>query len=453
MSSSQSAAARASADTPPQLNPPSVPEPASAAVAASPPPRSAALAPFGVRSFRFQWPADLLTSWAFEMEALILGWFVLVTTGSVQQLVIFGALAWLGSLFSPFFGVAADRIGHRTMLCVTRGIYALLAALLTLLTFADALHAWHIFAISALAGLMRPSDMVMRHALVAQTMRPDMLLGALGVSRTTSDTARVIGALAGTGGVALIGMGPAYAVVTLMYIGAFVLSLQVAGAPRAAPASGGAGPAVTHPLADLKQAFGYVWHTPALLGAFSMAFLVNLLAFPFFLGLLPYVAKDVYAIGQAGLGYLAAAFAGGALAGSLVLSANRAPLRAARTMMLAAALWFVVILLFGQVRALAPGLLLLFAAGFVQSFCLTPLAAVMLRAADDSMRGRVMGMRMLAIWGLPLGLLAAGPIITRIGYANTTLLYAGLGLVVTGVIALRWRQVLWRRDAPANQFV
>ena len=80
--------------------------------------------PFAVRSFRFQWPADLATSWAFEMEALILGWYILATTGSVQQLVIVAALVWLGSLFSPFFGVAGDRIGHRTLLCITRGIYA-----------------------------------------------------------------------------------------------------------------------------------------------------------------------------------------------------------------------------------------------------------------------------------------------------------------------------------------
>ncbi len=415
--------------------------------------RSPALAPFAVRSFRFQWPADLMTSWAFEMEALILGWFVLSTTGSVQQLVIFGALAWLGSLFSPFFGVAGDRIGHRTMLCITRGIYALLAAVLTLLTFANALEAWHVFAISALAGLMRPSDMVMRHALVGQTMRPDMLLGALSISRTTSDTARVAGALAGTGGVALIGMGPAYAIVTLMYVGAFVLSLKVAGAPQIARDHEGKPPAATHPLADLKEAFVYVWHKPALLGAFSMAFLVNLLAFPFFLGLLPYVAKDVYGIGQAGLGYLAAAFASGALAGSLMLSSNRLPLRAARTMMLGGAAWFLAGLLFGQVKLLALGLVLLFAAGLVQSFCLTPLAVVMLRASDDTMRGRVMGMRMLAIWGLPLGLLAAGPIIARIGYANTTLLYSGLGLAVTFAIGFGWRHVLWRREAPANTFV
>jgi predicted MFS family arabinose efflux permease len=408
--------------------------------------RASALAPFGVRSFRFQWPADLATSWAFEMEALILGWYVLSATGSVQQLVIFGALAWLGSLFSPFFGVAGDRIGHRTLLCVTRGAYAALAAVLMILTFSEALAPWHVFAIAAIAGLMKPSDMVMRHVLVGQTMRPDMLLGALGISRTTSDTARVAGALAGTGGVALIGMGPAYAVVTAMYVAAFVLSLGVAGSPPRSRQ----GVVEAHPLADLTQAFGYVWHKPDLLGAFSMAFLVNLLAFPFFLGLLPYVAKDVYAIGQSGLGYLAGAFALGALAGSLVVGANRLPMRAARAMLLGGAAWFVAILLFGQTETLTVGLALLFIAGFVQSFCLTPLAAVMLRASDDEMRGRVMGMRMLAIWGLPLGLLAAGPIIACFGYATTTLLYAGLGLAATFVIGYGWRRALWYRSAPSN---
>src|SRR5262245_37100725 len=193
--------------------------------------------PFSVRSYRFQWPADLLTSWGFEMEALILGWYVLVTTGSVQQLAIVAALAWLGSLFSPFFGLAGDRIGHRNVLCFTRAVYAILAATLTVLTFTNALQTWHIFTVAAIAGFLRPSDMVMRTVLVGQTMRPEMLMGALGLNRTTSDTARVAGAFAGAGGVALVGMGPAYVVVTLMYLAASGFSAGIAGRPasHAAP--------------------------------------------------------------------------------------------------------------------------------------------------------------------------------------------------------------------------
>jgi predicted MFS family arabinose efflux permease len=379
------------------------------------------------------------------MEALILGWYVLVTTGSVELLVVFAALNWLGSLFSPFFGIAGDRLGMRRMLCLTRGSYAVLAATLAVLTLTGALRPWHVIAISAIAGVMRPSDLAMRAVLVGQTMRPEMLMGALGISRTTYDSARVAGALTGTGAVALIGMGPAYVLVTLVYVAAFLLSLGVAGSPGHSVQG-----KTAEMLAGLRRAVGYVWHKPELLGAVSVAFLVNLLAFPFFLGLLPYVARNVYAIGQSGLGYLAAAFAGGALVGSLMVGSSRLPLRAGRVMLWSAALWFIAILLFGQTRIVAVGLMLLFAAGFVQSLCMTPLAAVILRTSSEEMRGRVMGIRVLAIWGLPLGLLAAGPIIAHLGYPATTVLYAGLGLAATLAITLRWREALWRSSAPAN---
>ena len=95
--------------------------------------RVPALAPFGVRSFRFQWPADLLASWAFEMEGVILGWFVLVATGSVLALAIFGSLQFLGTLISPFYGMAGDRFGNRNLLCAMRTTYICTALILTVL--------------------------------------------------------------------------------------------------------------------------------------------------------------------------------------------------------------------------------------------------------------------------------------------------------------------------------
>lgn len=71
-------------------------------------PRASALAPFRVRAFRFQWPADLATSWAFEMEQLILGWYVLVETQSVLMLTIYASLLYIGTLLAPMFGVMGD---------------------------------------------------------------------------------------------------------------------------------------------------------------------------------------------------------------------------------------------------------------------------------------------------------------------------------------------------------
>ena len=270
-------------------------------------------------------------------------------------------------------------------------------------------------------------------------------MGAIGLSRTTADMAKVAGAFAGAGGVALVGMGPAYVAVTALYVSAFLLSLGVARSPiHAAHAS------ARDVLAGLKEGAHYVWTKPDLLGAFGIVFLVNLLAFPFALGLLPYAAKVVYDVGQTGLGYLAAAFALGALAGSLVIGANYMPMRAGRVMLWSCAAWFIAILLFGQTRSLPFGLALLFISGFVQSLCLIPVAVVMLRGAAEHMRGRVMGMRVLAVLGLPLGLLASGPIVAHLGYAACTALYGCLGIVATVAVAYRCRDALWDRSAPAN---
>jgi len=403
--------------------------------------------PFRVRSFRFQWPADLATSWAFEMETIVLGWFILVDSGSVMMLVVFGALQYLGSLVSPMFGVVGDRLGYRRMLYLSRALYAALAATFMLLAWLQALTPMIVLVIAALAGLVRPSDMMMRNALIAQTLPPRHLLGALGISRITSDSARIAGALAGAGVVAWLGMIWAYALITALYMLSFVLSRGVSDGPAQTAVKDA--PRLS-PVRDLQLAFGYVWTRPVLMAAMALAFLANLLAFPFSLGLLPYVAKNIYLTDQTGLGWLGASFAFGGLVGSVVLSSHRFAFRAAQTMVLAGAVWFAVDVLFAFSTHLGVGMALLCLAGLAQSLSMTPLAAVMLRATEPAYRGRVMGMRMLAIWGLPLGLLLSGPLIDRWGYAATAGMYSTLGLLLTGAMAVYWRAHIWDAKAPAN---
>src|SRR6185437_9870497 len=131
-------------------------------------------------------------------EGVILNWFVLVSTGSVLVLAIFASLQFLGTLISPFFGMAGDRIGNRNLLCLMRLVYIAVAAIL--------------------AGLVRPSDITMRNLLVGETMPKELLMAAMGVSRMTADSARVVGALSGAGLVAVLGSGFAYVVVCGVYV-------------------------------------------------------------------------------------------------------------------------------------------------------------------------------------------------------------------------------------------
>jgi predicted MFS family arabinose efflux permease len=410
-------------------------------------PRSPALAPFRVRSFRFQWPADLLTSWAFEMETLILGWYVLAETGSVLMLTIFGALQYLGTLVAPMFGVVGDRIGQRKLLCGMRAAYTVLAAALMVLAFAGALTPALVLVIAALSGMVRPSDLGLRGALVAETVPGDQLIPAMGISRTTSDSARIAGALSGAGLFAALGMGPAYLMVTAFYALGLLLTFGTAARSSVGPVDG-------RPHAsrwrDLREGIRYVWTNPHLRAGMWLAFLINLTAFPVSIGLLPYVAKEIYRTDQIGLGYLVASFAFGALLGSTALSLATVAMRPARTMIVFTLAWFALLLVFAQMRSPSGGIAVLALAGFAQSFSLVPLSVMLLRTSSEPFRGRVMGVRMLAIYSLPFGLLVAGALIERIGFGATATLYAVIGLIFTAVIAVRWRADLWRRDAPAN---
>lgn len=410
--------------------------------------RIPALAPFQIRSFRFQWPADLLTSWAFEMEGVILGWFVLVSTGSVTALAVFGSLQFLGTLVSPFFGMAGDRLGNRNVLCLMRITYVCVAFCLMTLFLAGLATPVAIFILAAIMGLVRPSDITLRNLLVGETMPAELLMRAMSVSRMTADSARIVGALSGATLMATLGSGIAYVVICCVYGTSFLLSLNV-GIKRLRVLGEEAMP--MSPVRALKEGFAYVWSTPDVRAATLLAFLMNLTAFPLVNALLAHVAKDIYGLDQTGLGWLIASFAIGALLGSILLSMHGARIRAARTMIACALVWLVLNLVFSWIQTPRWGEFLLVMIGVAQSFCMVPMAVILLRTADPAFRGRVMGVRMLAVYGLPLGLLLSGPMIEHVGFAITGSLFSLVGITFTLLIAAHWREHLWHPQAAANR--
>lgn len=402
--------------------------------------------PFVVPSFRFQWPADLLTSWAGEMEGIILGWYIIVETGSVLLLTLFASLQFLGTLFSPLFGVIGDRVGARNLLCVMRTVYFAFATTIMTLAFSGHLSATAVLIIAGFMGLVRSSDLAMRNQLIGASMPPAALVSAASVTRTTQDSARIAGSLTGAGLIAVLGMGFSYVIIATLYASSACLTLGAYREPRH-----DATRRRFAPLRELSEGFVYVWQTPSAVSAMALAMLVNFTAFPFSQGLLPYVAREIYRIDQAGLGVLIASFASGSLAGSLAMMIGGRFLRAGRMMLVSIAFWYALLVVFVLFANAASATPVLAVAGFAQSLGMVPMSVILLRTSDDRYRGRVMGVRMMAVYTLPLGLLAAGTLIERIGYVATGLLYCAVGLSLVLVIALRWRGELWRLDGAANQ--
>ncbi|MCX7381509.1 MAG: MFS transporter [Alphaproteobacteria bacterium] len=394
--------------------------------------------PFRRPAFRLQFAADLMTSCAFEMETIILGWFILVQTGSVLLLAAFGALQSAGTLCSPFFGLAAERLGTRKLLIAMRGAYTCFAGLLTLLAITDLLTAPVVFVIGTCMGIFRSSDIAMRNLLVNDLIPPEDLATALSISRMTSDLARTAGALAGAAIFAALGIAPAYVAVTLLYALGCACNFRI---PHTTPRSASA--LLASPFGDLRAGFAYAWTTPLILVALILAFAVNFTAYPLSGGLLAYIARDVYLLDQSGFGTLSATFALGGLAGSIALSMTGSGRSPAVVMLAASVVWHLLLIGFVAGQSLALGIACLAAAGFVQNFCMIPMSLLILRTASDNFRGRIIGLRMLAIYGLPLGLTLAGWLTGLVGLPVTGLLYCLLGITVSIAIAHRWRRTIW----------
>jgi len=102
---------------------------------------------------------------------------------------------------------------------------------------------------------------------------------------------------------------------------------------------------------------------------------------------------------------------------------------------------------FIQMHDLNGGIVTLFFCGVAQSLTMVCHTVILLRTASQRFRGRVLGVRMLAIYSLPLGLLIAGALIERIGFRLTATLFAGTGLLFTVLIAMKWRTFLAQAEA------
>ena len=116
-------------------------------------------------------------------------------------------------------------------------------------------------------------------------------------------------------------------------------------------------------------------------------------------------------------------------------------------------LWYATLLLFVQMQTVPTAIVCLVIAGFSQSLAMISIAVILMRTAAENFRGRVMGVRMMVIYGLPFGLLAAGSLIDEIGFAATGTLYAVAGLALMLAIVLHWRADLWPVHAPGQRAV
>jgi MFS family permease len=323
-----------------------------------------------------------------------------------------------------------------------------MALLVMSLALTDSLQTWHVFVIATITGVSRVADNVARQALIADIVPARSLLNAIGLSRTTQDAAKIAGSLLGAGLFASFGLGNAYIGVTAFYTGSVLLMLGITVAGSATPK------VHENPVRTLKTGLVYMRRSPAIMAIMYLAFLVNLTVFPLTNGLMPVVARDIYGTDENGLARLLAVAAAGAMAASLAMAAFVRVRSPERVMVVTILIWHVLTLIFALVDTTILAYPLLAGIGMMSSISMVAMSVLLMTITVREFRGRVMGVRMLAVYGLPVGLLAGGALTDALGIELTLVIFSVGGLAMLLVALLVWPE-LWRgvppEDAPLAQ--
>ncbi|HEX7950004.1 MAG TPA: MFS transporter [Candidatus Limnocylindrales bacterium] len=175
--------------------------------------RQPLLEPLRVRDYRLVWFGESVSLLGDQFHFVALSWLVLELTGSGLAL---GTVLLAASLprgaFLLFGGVLADRISPRALMLVSNVVRAILTTVIAALVFGTQIQLWHLVVAGAIFGTVDAVFFPAINTIVARLVRPEQLPSANALLQGTQQLMSTVGpALAGVA-VALIGIGPAFAI-------------------------------------------------------------------------------------------------------------------------------------------------------------------------------------------------------------------------------------------------
>jgi predicted MFS family arabinose efflux permease len=378
--------------------------------------------------FRRIYLAALVSNIGSWMQTVVLAAFVFHVTGSSTDVGLM-TLAQLGPLFlfAPVGGMVADRFDRRTILMVVTVEQAIVALVIAWLTEAHDPRVG-LLLVAVLAGGIGQAFYAPTYSALIPTLvdRRD-LSGAVSLNSANMNLSRVIGPAIGGVLYAKVGAPWAFAFNAASYlalIGALVT--------------------VQLPAAHSHTQMG--WRR--LLDGFAIArrdrvvwrCLTTMVLFSFFClpiaVLMPVLAQDDLHIGSSTVAYglLYASFGAGAVVGALSIGTFLAGSRLEHIVRIGLAGFAVTLAAFGLLANPGPAYPVAFLLGLFYFATVTSLATVLQRRLDDSVRGRVMALWVMAFGGtVPLGAIVAGPLSEHFGIAAVVI---GGAVVAAGLAVL-----------------
>jgi MFS family permease len=381
------------------------------------------------RNFQLFFSGQLISLIGTWMQNVAQAWLVYRLTKSSLLL---GSVGFAGQipvfLMAPVGGIVADRYSRRVVVIATQTSSMLLAFALAFLVLTNTVQIWHIFALSALLGVVNAFDIPARQAFIVEMVgRPD-LMNAIALNSSMFNASRVIGPAVAGLLVAYIGEGWCFFANGVSYI-AVIIGLFAMDVEPHRPAR------TSSPISDVIEGFRFVIQNSPIHAILMLLGVVSLTGMPYSV-LMPIFADKILHGGAKALGTLMGATGVGALSGALLLASRRNLKGLGRWVAVSATSFGASMVVFSMSRNYWLSIILLVPVGFSMMIEMGSSNTLIQSMVPDHLRGRVMSVYSMMFMGMaPVGSLLAGGAADRIGAPGTV---ACGGLVCMCAAAIYW---------------
>ena len=429
----------------------------SQAAAATKPSRLRMFDALAIRDFRLLWLANLIASFAMQMQMVARGWLIYDITGSAMDLV-FVMVAFMAPavVFSLWGGVLADRMRKKPIMVGAQLLNAAATTLLAIIVYRGDVTFAHFIYFGLFNGTVLSFSMPARAAVVPELVPTRVVVNAMALQSATFSASRVVGpTLAGlligwfgggdTGSAQ--GVGIIFFIIAAMYLVSVLATalLHYIGNPTTRPDAG--------PMEDLLEGFRYLRRERIVLGLLVMGIVPMMFGFaPSFLA--PVFNKEVLDGGPETLGYLITAMGVGSLIGALTLARLGDIGNKGKVLFGTSYIWALGLAGFALssnlIMAMAFGVFI----GVFSSLVGSLNMSVTTLAIRPEIRARVMAIMMMTHSIMPLGMLPVAAAAEHLGigvalYASALLLALAMGAIAIWFPELR-RIDKGHGEAPAE---
>ncbi|HEX9147119.1 MAG TPA: MFS transporter [Candidatus Binatia bacterium] len=386
------------------------------------------------------WSSYFVSNVGSWMQSVAQGWLLYELTSSPFYLGLFSSLRMVLLLcFFVLGGLMSDRIDRRKVMLGIQTISALSALGLAVLVTFKSIHVWHIFVLGAITSTTWAFEQPVRQALLPQLVRREDLVNALALNAVTWNGAGLLGpSLVGLS-VGWIGIDGCFYVNVVSYLAVIAALLRIHIPPQNFDNT------KMTVLQSLLDGIGYVRRHHAIATLLIVSAIFNIFGRSYII-LMPVFAKEVLALGAAGLGYLAAAPGLGTIIGSFALAAlGRVEARGGRIFIILVS-FSMALFAFATSRHVQLSFALLVIVGALSTVFETLLQTSIQLMVEESFRGRVLGFYGLTGGGLrELGGMQAGFVAEWTGAP----IAIEMGTVVLILIGALFLATAARRKVPA----